>query len=160
VDESWVTPLTHDAGGRWFDGYVGQEGALIDEFDGRFGGWRLAPLLRILDRYDLLVETKGGHTWWAPLAIAITTNFHPLEWFDYTNRQVQYRALCRRITEVFWWKGSEDRCTLLHLNRKTDKDRFKNFFRGPASPPVQRGTFPKGVDWKELKEVNYYDFDI
>lgn len=101
---AWVSPLSFDDGGRWFDGYVGQPLAIFDEFDGRFGGWRLAPLLRVIDRYSLLVPVKGGYTWWEPEEIRITTNFHPSEWFDYSERREQYKALRRRVTTVVQWR--------------------------------------------------------
>lgn len=81
----------------WFSGYAFQSAVLIDDFAGNTG---LTQLLQILDRYPIQVETKGGHTWFCPDFIAITSNLHPWEWYDYAKRTSSYAALKRRIHKV------------------------------------------------------------
>ncbi len=104
VRTTWKDEGFHDMpisnGTLWFDGYDMHENVLIDDFNGRMSKVRLDTLLRILDRYPLQVPIKSNYVWWMPSAIAITSNFHPRDWYDYTNRMESYHALCRRIHQV------------------------------------------------------------
>lgn len=100
----WASPVTD---GLWFDGYIGQEAALFDDFSGKFNKLGLAQLLRVIDRYRVQLPIKGGFTWFNPKRIYITSNFHPLDWYDYTGRQQQYPALERRFTRLTWWKRAD-----------------------------------------------------
>lgn len=86
--------------GYWFDGYMGQECVLLDDFDGKASKWTLAQTLSILDRYPLNAPTKGGFTFWKPKEVWVTTNIHPRKWFEWENRENQYDALKRRFTVV------------------------------------------------------------
>jgi hypothetical protein len=86
------------SGSQWFDGYYGQEVALLDDFNGEL---QLTQLLRLLDRYPCQVETKGGHVWWNPKVILITTNTDWREWYDYRTRTDSRDALKRRIHLFF-----------------------------------------------------------
>lgn len=91
AEELWIHP-----GGPWFDGYDNHDAVLFDDFD---GGWfKLGYLLKLLDRYNFQVPIKGGHTWWCPRRIYITSNIDPRQW--YTNAsQAQVDALLRRFSE-------------------------------------------------------------
>lgn len=77
----------------WFDGYIGQDTIVIDEF---YGWLPLDLLCRVLDRYPFQVETKGGS---APLRVKkviITSNVPPLQWYPKVPEQ-RLRALWRRL---------------------------------------------------------------
>lgn len=77
----------------WFDGYIGQDTLVIDEF---YGWMTLDLLVRILDRYPMQVETKGGST---PLLIKrcfITSNTAPLQWYS-RMAPSRLNALWRRL---------------------------------------------------------------
>ena len=116
----WAMPLSRK--GIWFDAYDGQENVLLDDFAGGKSGISLVNLLRLLHEYPERVEVKGGHVWWNPKVIVITTNIHPNDWYDYKGRTEQRLALVRRISEVRlmygdstsevageeWWIQSED----------------------------------------------------
>lgn len=81
----------------WFDGYDGHETVLIDDFS---GGMKLSLLLRLLDKYPIQVPIKGGFVDFKPKKIAITTNIHPKDWYNYVtpiDRSEHYRALARRL---------------------------------------------------------------
>lgn len=56
---------------KWFDGYDDDEVAIID--DHRATHWEFSLLLRLLDRYPVMVEVKGGRVWWRPKVIIITS---------------------------------------------------------------------------------------
>lgn len=96
--EYWVAPVSN--GTVWFDNYDGHQTVLIDDFAGAASHMTLSMLLNILDRYVRQVPTKGGHVWWYPSTIYITTNIHPIKWYKWEDRQEQYLALERRFTEV------------------------------------------------------------
>jgi hypothetical protein len=84
------------SGGKWFDGYVGQSVALFDDFTG--SEFKLGFFLRLLDRYPMRVEIKGGFVQWNPSKIFITSNKPVGEW--YPNAFQKHReALDRRIDE-------------------------------------------------------------
>jgi len=79
---------------QWWDGYEAHETVIIDEF---YGWIPFDLLLRMLDRYPLQVEIKGGKTNFAPKKIVITTNKNPRNWY----KDVYFPALARRVDE--WW---------------------------------------------------------
>ncbi len=93
------TPLTN--GSLWFDGYDRHATVLIDDFAGAASKLTLCTLLQLLDRYPLSVPTKGGHTWWMPNAVHVTTNLLPKLWYKWSERGEQYKALARRFHKVY-----------------------------------------------------------
>ncbi|AJP36354.1 replication-associated protein [Avon-Heathcote Estuary associated circular virus 5] len=94
----YVTPLSN--GTPWYDHYDGHHTVLLDDFSGRSSHMSLVTLLRLLDRYPVMVPTKGAHTWWCPNTIYVTTNILPSLWYEWGTRGEHYRALARRFTKV------------------------------------------------------------
>jgi hypothetical protein len=84
---------------KWFDGYRGEQVALIDDFRGcsSFGF-----LLQLLDIYPLRVPVKGGFTWWEPIRIFITSNDDVNSWFP----EKDPSPLRRRLTRILHVEGS------------------------------------------------------
>lgn len=78
----------------WFDGYVNQKKLILDDFSGDFVQFRY--LLRLLDKYKLKIEYKGGHSWAVWDTVIITTNIHPSQWYAGVNTA----PLKRRIAEI------------------------------------------------------------
>lgn len=76
----------------WWDGYMGQDTVVIDEF---YGWIPFDTLLRICDRYPLLVETKGGQVNFVAKRIIITTNAVPSSWY----KNVYFNSFVRRVNE-------------------------------------------------------------
>lgn len=105
-DDLYVTPLSN--GTAWYDGYDGHPIVLIDDFAGGASHMSLTTLLRLLDRYPVQVPTKGGHTWFHPDTIYVTTNIHPAEWYKWEKRETQYPALQRRFTSVVVYRGNPE----------------------------------------------------
>lgn len=85
------TPTT-----KFWDGYQGQFHVVIDEFTGQI---EITHLLRWLDRYPVLVETKGSGTVLRASKIWITSNLSPEEWY-LTAPRVQMDALLRRLNVI------------------------------------------------------------
>jgi len=75
---------------NWWDGYYGQEVVVLDEF---YGWLPFDLLLRLCDRYPLLVETKGGQTQFTAKTIVITTNMLPCNWY----KSAYFPAFARRV---------------------------------------------------------------
>lgn len=80
--------------GDWFDGYVGEDVVLFDDF---YGGIKYSMFLKLLDRYPMQVPVKGGFVNWKPKIIYITSNSPPEDW--YANVEDK-SALLRRINSV------------------------------------------------------------
>lgn len=85
------TPTT-----KFWDGYQGQGNVVIDEFTGQI---EITHLLRWLDRYPVLVETKGSGTVLKASSVWITSNLPPEDWYS-TVPVVQLEALLRRLTVI------------------------------------------------------------
>ena len=85
--------MSPDPSLKWFDGYGGEDVAILDDYrgDGEF-----AFLLRLLDIYPLRVQIKGGFVNWEPKVIFITSNKNPEAWHP----EEDYPALRRRIARV------------------------------------------------------------
>lgn len=83
---------------QWFDGYFGQECALLDDL--RAPDLPFAFLLRLLDRYPLQVPIKGGFTRWMPKVIIITAPKPPEELFADHIADEDLAQLTRRIDTI------------------------------------------------------------
>lgn len=77
---------------QWWDGYMNHEVVVIDEF---YGWLPYDTLLRLCDRYPLMVETKGGQVNFCAKTIVITTNGVPNTWY----KNVYFPAFARRVTK-------------------------------------------------------------
>jgi len=78
---------------NWWDGYCGQEVVVLDEF---YGWLPFDLLLRVCDRYPLLVESKGGQIQFVAKKIIITTNQLPSNWYK---SGTYFPSFVRRVTE-------------------------------------------------------------
>jgi len=86
---------SHKDSKLWFDGYSGQSTLILDDFAGDYCQFRY--LLRLLDRYKLKVEIKGGHQWACWTTVIITSNIHPSGWYG---QGIDTAPLRRRITSI------------------------------------------------------------
>lgn len=91
-DAYWYFPQKE---GKWWCGYNGTSDVVIDEF---YGQIQWSALLRLLDRYPTVVETKGGSVNFAPKRIFITSNKLPYEW--YPSKEAEFQTLNRRLDSV------------------------------------------------------------
>lgn len=76
--------------GKWWDGYSGEECCIIDEFDPN--RYDVDDLLRLLDRYPLRIETKGGSADFCSRRIIITTHFDPETWYPKRTAEIMRRV--------------------------------------------------------------------
>lgn len=86
---------------KWWCGYHGQTDVILDDFRPT-KEIPFAFLLNLLDRYPLLIETKGGTTQMIAKKIFITTPLGPLETFEHWEwlGQESLAQLRRRIEHV------------------------------------------------------------
>lgn len=84
-------------GDKWFDGYIGEDIILLDEFSD--SQLPLTFLLRLLDRYPFKLPVKGGFVQLLATKFFITSNVDPELW--YANAHPEHRAaLFRRVTNI------------------------------------------------------------
>jgi hypothetical protein len=87
-DAYWL-PKPNGTRAFW-DGYEGQEAVVIDEF---YGWLPYNFLLRLLDRYPLRVETKGGSVAFTSKVVYFTSNQSPSRWYRNGLRSLKRRLL-------------------------------------------------------------------
>lgn len=75
---------------NWWDGYLNHKVVIIDEF---YGWLPFDLLLRLCDRYPLMVETKGGQSSFIANTIVITSNRSPDKWY----RDSYFASFARRV---------------------------------------------------------------
>lgn len=93
---------------KWWCGYQGQQNVIIDEFRGDIG---LSHMLRWLDRYPVILETKGCSIPKSFTNVWIMSNLHPRDWYpdiDEPSKLALYRRL--EIVEMNeqWTPPAED----------------------------------------------------
>lgn len=110
-DAYWKAPDT-----RWFDGYLGEETVVIDDYRPT-KELSFQTILRMVDRYPMKVEVKGTYVNFAPKRIIFTTpkpiveTFRHLEWLGEENMQ----QLIRRMPHQFHFDGTAPNLVLANL---------------------------------------------
>lgn len=81
----------------WWDGYDGQPTVVLDDF---YGWLRFDDMLRLMDRYPMLVQTKGGQTNFLARTLLITSNTLPRSWYPKVSASTaRFEAFYRRVTK-------------------------------------------------------------
>ncbi len=78
--------------GKWWDNYGCQNVVILDEF---YGWLQYDVLLRLMDRYPLLVESKGGQKQFASKTLVFTSNNLPATWYK---SETYFDSFVRRVT--------------------------------------------------------------
>lgn len=89
------------APGKWWDGYNLEPVVVMDEFYG--SSLSYAEFLRIIDKYPMVVETKGGTVPLHATTFYITSNASPADWYpNVANKLPVVRRLfsCTRYTST------------------------------------------------------------
>lgn len=86
---------------KWWDGYLGEETVIIDDFDKQHH--MLGHHLKIwADRYAFPAEVKGSKVNLRPKKIIVTSNWHPTEIWQDTQT---IEPICRRFQVVQFFNG-------------------------------------------------------
>lgn len=100
---NYVVEYDNGNGTQWWDGYEGEETIIMDEFRGF--DIKFSFMLKLLDRYPLKVQVKGGYQQFRSKRIIITTNIHPRDWYPKVdNKSMLYRRLMK-FGKLFEFKG-------------------------------------------------------
>jgi len=84
---------------RWWNGYDGHKVILLDDFAGDSREIPPTQLLKILDRYPIRVQTKGGYLQLSQSVLIITSSIHYHEWYQGSGDWIrQIQAFERRVT--------------------------------------------------------------
>jgi len=90
---------------HWFEGYQQQPIAIFDECDKyKESGLPFGLFLRVLDKYPVDVEKKGGSIPFTSAYIVLTAVNPPIEWYYYGEEIKQ--QIERRIT--YWFDFDKD----------------------------------------------------
>lgn len=89
--------IWHPQQNQWFDGYMGEQDVILEEFRGQLP---FGMILSMLDCYDCKVQFKGGVVEFCATRIAITSPLHPRDWYWTLDENDKVDQLMRRITEV------------------------------------------------------------
>lgn len=92
-DEAGPLAYAKDPRSKFWCGYRTHEHVVIDEFR---GGIDISHMLRWLDRYPVNIEIKGGSRPLMARKIWITSNLHPMNWYDDIDLETR-NALIRRL---------------------------------------------------------------
>lgn len=95
-EEASFSAFPKDPCTKWWCGYSGQKHVVIDEFRGQIG---ISHILRWLDRYPVVVESKGSNCVLAVEKIWITSNLSPDDWYPDLDQETKL-ALRRRFTNI------------------------------------------------------------
>lgn len=85
-------------GEKWWDGYDSHESIILDDF--RANNMKFNYLLRLLDRYPMRVEVKGGYRQMNSKKIFVTTIVHPQNVYNMADNDEPIRQLIRRIDNI------------------------------------------------------------
>ena len=101
-DEFGIDNVYAKPPGKWWDGYQGQETVLIDDFDtDDMFDLIYSFYLKLLDRYPMRIEWKGGSGEFYSKRIVFTSNFDPSLWFEHRKNR---DAFFRRISEIRYFE--------------------------------------------------------
>jgi hypothetical protein len=86
---------------KWWDGYEGQDVVILDEF---YGQLSFSYMLKLMDRYPLRVEVKGGVIHFRAKLLIITSN---KPWNEFYDLEHDWKpAFLRRLNEVYSYEGT------------------------------------------------------
>lgn len=90
---------------QWWDGYDGQSTVVLDDF---YGWLKHDEMLRIMDRYPLMVQTKGGQVNFTATHLVVTSNALPAVWYQklFSERKQASLAFYRRV-DLWIYLGNE-----------------------------------------------------
>lgn len=124
---------------KWWCGYNRHKEVILDEF---YAYLTYDTLLKMCDKYALMVETKNGNVNMYADTFVFTANHDPKSWYP----NCYWPAFARRVTQWWYFKSREE-----HLSYSSYEDLMKDFnsnttepafvpgFNRPVQPNIVRG---------------------
>jgi len=129
-------------GSRWWDGYDGHKGVVIDDFRGSW--WKLTEMLSLLDRYPKMVEVKGGWRQFKPRSVFVTSILAPQDVYHVVELgQEPIQQLLRRIDRV-WALSTSSLPLIIEMWKNVEECAASNELLGEVEWPCA-GTDVCGV---------------
>lgn len=91
---------------KFYSGYDLHSVVLFDDF---YGSISLEWMLKLCDRYPLIVNLKNAHCNWQPKKIYFTCNTNPKNWKGWREEDIELR-------DAFWARVRESGGGVLHFN--------------------------------------------
>lgn len=111
-DALWVT---RGNSATWFSGYEAHQAVILDEF---YGWLKFDFLLRLLDRYPLRVEHKGGDAEFIARHIIITSNDEWNLW--YKDIGLNHKAALERRLDIIMYRDDQSKPWLYTKGSESD----------------------------------------
>lgn len=102
-----LQPPTNDGSRQWWDGYQGQKGVILEDFEPKNLGFR-SFLILTDPYYAKRFEVKGGYVWGKPQIIIITCDRHPKDWVWEGQQSTDKDQLKRRFDRVVHFEATEE----------------------------------------------------
>lgn len=99
VVDTYGTAVYFKQKSQWWDGYMGQKVVILDDY---YGWLPYDELLRLCDRYPMIVQTKGGQVNFAAEKLFITSNTHPTKWYKNEHILGNFDSFIRRVAFWYW----------------------------------------------------------
>lgn len=86
----------------WFDGLPARRPYRVhfEDFDGSRSKFGLQQFLRLTQGNSIRARVKHGFAIYQPTEVAFSTNYHPRNWYDWSQRAEQWIPLIRRFAAV------------------------------------------------------------
>lgn len=132
--------------GEWWCAYE-HDNVVMDDF---YGWIPWDTLLRLGDRYPMMVQTKGSQVQFFAQNLCITSNALPEEWYNYRRLGVDFGALVRRVHQWMYFKEAGEEPQVFESDSDAIHDKwssYRNFLtavRADHVPQAQVPTFNPG----------------
>lgn len=96
LQDTYIVPDSENL--KWWMDYEGETTIVINEMDGskcKYSRWK-----EICDGHQMIVETKGDHTYAKWDRVIMTTNVHPNNWWDKAGASLSHSEFKRRVGEL------------------------------------------------------------
>lgn len=146
VHDNETSLFVAHASHQWWDGYRQQDAILIDDMRASWAPFNI--LLKILDRYQMQVQIKGGFVELNSPRIYITSQFPPHEIYNRENRSGEDIAqLLRRLGKIICLRNSTSNGLvvtstltteeILRIDKEAQSNRFAPQFVPPPESPFR-----------------------
>lgn len=102
LPDTYIVP--DSANMKWWMDYEGEKTIVINEMNGdkcKFGRWK-----ELMDGGQVVLQTKGDHTYAEWTKVIMTTNVDPDEWWQTQGASMENAEFSRRCGKVYVWDSS------------------------------------------------------